>query len=225
MSLRSPGVLDVVDKALTARLRNTHVALPARIEGYDAATQKARVLPLVKGWKRAPDGTRSAVQLPVISAVPVVFPGAGGFRLTFPVEVGDSVLLVFSDYSLDRWLKEGGAVDPIDERTHNLSDAICIPGLRDFGHPLTSAPTDGASLGADGGPTIHFTESAVKLGGSDATQGVILPTPFFGALSTYVQAIVAAMALPVGQAAAITAADNALSAASSGFLSSIVKVK
>lgn len=232
MTLRSPTVLDVVETALTSRLKDTHVALPARVETYDAAKQKVSVLPLIQGWRKDKDtGAKVSVTLPVVSGVPVVFPGAGGFRLTFPVAVGDTVALVFSDYSLDLWLKDGGLVDPRDTRVHHITDAIAIPGLRDFGHPLTSAPTDSMSLGKDGGPTIELKASSVHLGGADASQGVILPDLFLAALKVYVKAVAAATV--AASPAAITTADGIFDLAATGgpgnvpppFKSSIVKVK
>jgi hypothetical protein len=140
--------------------------MPGRVETYDPATQRASVAPLVKDVEVDDEGARTARDFPVITGVPVVFPGAGGFRVTFPVQAGDLVLLVFSDRSLDKLLASSGAeaVDPIDPRQHDLSDAVAIPGLHTFGSPLASAPTDGATIGAEGGPQIKFEQAALKLG-------------------------------------------------------------
>lgn len=116
----------VYEKTLT----NLRVSLPARIERYDSSTQKAEVSPLLE--KRNADGSTTA--LPVITNVPVIFPRGGKARITFPLERGDSVLLVFSDRSLDRWLSgQGQRVTPDDPRKHDLSDAVAIPGLLPFG--------------------------------------------------------------------------------------------
>ena len=56
------------------------------------------------------------------------FPGAGGYRITFPVAEGDTGLLLFAESSLDKWLVSGGTVDPEDDRRHDLTDAVFLPG-------------------------------------------------------------------------------------------------
>ena len=58
----------------------------------------------------------------------------------------------------------GGLVDPEDDRRFDLSDGIFIPGLRDFGHPLKSAPLDRLTLGHDDGVQIHIDKDAIRVG-------------------------------------------------------------
>lgn len=149
-------ILKGAGKRSTADLR---VALPGRIESYDPATQKANVQPLIMDGVTLDDGARGAEALPVVTDVPVIFPGAGAYRLTFPVAAGDIVLLVFASSSLDRWLVRGGMVDPEDDRRHNVSDAVAIPGLFSFNAPPTNAPTTNMVLHAPGGVRL-VTENA-----------------------------------------------------------------
>lgn len=163
----SPTLATVLRAAVKAQLSQARVALPARVESYDASTQQATVQPLIYEGYQDETGERQAERLPVVTGVPVVFPGSGGFRVTFPVAVGDTVLLVFASSSIDRWLALGGEVDPIDDRRHNISDAIAIPGLHSFASPLANAPTSTMSLGNDnGGPTIEISATDIQVGGS-----------------------------------------------------------
>lgn len=164
----TPDLATVLRAATSASLKGVRVALPGRIESYDASTQQAVVQPLLLEGVFDEAGERQTERLPAIAGVPIVFPGAGGFRVTFPVAVGDTVLLVFSSSSIDRWLALGGEVDPQDDRRHHISDAIAIPGLRSFASPLGSAPTTSMSMGKDGGPTIEITGSEVHAGGASA---------------------------------------------------------
>lgn len=119
---------DAINRAIDARLAGVHTALPGRIESYDYTTQKADVQPLIK--KRYRDGTEQS--LPVITDVPVVWPRAGGASLTFPIQQGDGVLLVFAERGLANWLSLGDEQPPPDFAKHQLTDAIAIPGLNDF---------------------------------------------------------------------------------------------
>src|SRR5262249_11851944 len=105
-------------KAGTGALR---VALPGRVEQYDATKQSVDVAPLLKNPFEDQTGALQTESLPVVPGVPVIFPGGGGFRITFPVAAGDTGLLVFSDRSLDRWLAgDGSEVDPVLLNQHHL---------------------------------------------------------------------------------------------------------
>lgn len=135
MSTRTPTLAAVLSAFKAQAFADLRVSMPARVEKYEDSTQLADVQPLLKESYVDEDGERAIARLPVITNVPVVFPGGGGMRITFPVRAGDTVLLVFSDRSIDSWLAQGGEATPEDERRHHLSDAIAIPGL----HPNTAA--------------------------------------------------------------------------------------
>jgi hypothetical protein len=129
------------------------------VESYDATTQKASVQPLIKrGYYDEKGGVRQAESLPIITGVPVLFPGGGGCRITWPIAVGDTVLLVFSEASLDKWVVTGGEVDPRDDRRHSLSDAVAIPGLRPFKN----------ATAADGTNVVIEAPAEIHAGGSSA---------------------------------------------------------
>jgi hypothetical protein len=163
----------VIDKGVESRLRDVHVACPGRIVRYDADKQQADVQPLVQVVYLNEAGDRQVESLPVVPNVPVIFPGAGGFRITFPVtagdEDGDTCLLIFSESSLDRWLDQGGGpLDPQDDRRFHLSDGVAVLGLRDYAHALASAPVDRMTLGKDDGPAIHIDGDGIRIGDNDA---------------------------------------------------------
>jgi hypothetical protein len=151
---------DVVRAFVREGAADLHVSIPAKVVRVELAKGLVDAQPLVKDVF---DG--EAVSVPVITNVPIVWPGAGGFRLTFPIAAGDVVLLVFSDRSLDLWLEKGGEVDPEDPRRHALSDAIAIPGLRSFKEPWSGAAADGVALGKDGGTQVKVKDGAIELGG------------------------------------------------------------
>lgn len=159
----TPTLSEVLDRAIRTRLAGLRVGLPARVESYDAAKHKASVQPLILEGYEGEDGERAVERLPVINDVPVIFPGSGGTRVKFPIAKGDTVFLTFASSSLDRWLVTGGEVDPADERRHDLSDAVAIPGLMDFAHV------------SDHTPMIEFTATEIRAGG---TQALVTKTEF-----------------------------------------------
>ena len=161
----APQTLQEVLSALADTIRlSINTCLPGRITRYDETRQRADVQPLVKLRRLTEESEIAVDTLPVVPAVPVVFPGAGAWRLTFPIQEGSTGLLIFSQASLDRWLVSGGLVDPEDDRRFDLSDGMFIPGLRDFGHPLKSAPLDRLTLGHDEGVQIHIDKDAIRVG-------------------------------------------------------------
>lgn len=85
------------------------------------------VLPLVN--KYAPNG--AAYEYDPIPEVPVLMPAGGGALVSLPVEVGDTVMLMFSMSSIDEFLASDGAnpQTPFNKRSHSLSDAVVLTGL------------------------------------------------------------------------------------------------
>jgi len=129
--------MTVIMEAVRYQLGEVNTAIPAVINKYDPTKQEAEVIPLIK--RKYKDGT--AVDRAPITGVPVVFPAAGGGIITFPVKKGDTVLLIFSQRSIDRWVRgDGSQIDPGDNRKHDISDAIAIPGLFSFSSALQSDP-------------------------------------------------------------------------------------
>jgi hypothetical protein len=169
---RTRTLAEVIDLAVSARLAGLHTHLPARVERYDAATQFADVVPSILARLEDDDGGVTSVPLPVLTNIPVVFPGAGGFRITFPVQPGDTVWLCFSERSIDEWKSLGGQVAPVDPRQHALPDAVALVGLHDTQHAWAGAAADHATLGADQGPQIHLRSDRINLGGDSGLQPV-----------------------------------------------------
>jgi hypothetical protein len=151
----TPILSQVFDAWVDRATRSLMVAKPARVVRWDASLQLIDAQPLTKNSYYDETGVRQTEDWPVVTNVPVCFPGSGGYGMTFPITIGDMVLLVFSDRSLDGFLATGNSVDPGDGRCHHISDAIAIVGLRHFGAgrtgPLQNSPaTACVQIGEDG---------------------------------------------------------------------------
>jgi len=158
---------EVIGLALKAQAIDLHVSCPGRIVRFDADTQLADVKPIIRQI-RPRDGKKVTLPLPVITGVPVQFAGAGGFRLTFPVKKGEPCWLIFADGCIDKYVHKGGEdVDPLDPRTHDLSDAVCILGLRSLQDRLRDVSTNSMKIGKDGGDAqIELFDDRIELGGN-----------------------------------------------------------
>lgn len=128
----SPSLDELLSTVAAAQVSDLHVAMPGIVTAYDRAKNRCSVQPALLRAHIDEEGVRQTEQYPVVTNVPVAMFGGGGFKMTVPLEKGDTVLLIFASGSLDRWLVKGGIVDPEDERTHTLTDAVAIPGLLSF---------------------------------------------------------------------------------------------
>lgn len=126
-----PTFSKVIQAHIDRALCQVHVSMPAEIVSYDRSLQKARVQPLLQ--RQRVDG--QIISFPIISDVPCIFPRTSTSSFTFELKPGDTGTLLVSERSLDRWLTNGGLVDPADFRKFDISDAQFIPGLFPFSDP------------------------------------------------------------------------------------------
>ena len=146
-------IMNVVDGKLLAM----NTALPGEVVSYDSDTGKAEVRAMVRlKWA---DGT--ILTPPIISNVPIVLPRTATASLTLPIAPGDPVLIIFSQWSIDRWLSEGKVVDAGDVRHHSMSDAFAIPGAVSF----KEGPT------GEEGTVLKDGETKMKLDGEKVAIG------------------------------------------------------
>lgn len=115
----------VISEIASGIIRGIHTAIPAVIDSYNHKKMLCNARPSIN--TTFDDGV--VVATPMIYNVPVLFPRSRKAAITFPLEKGDTVLLVFAERSLDEWIEKGGnKVSPEDPRRHDMSDAIAIPG-------------------------------------------------------------------------------------------------
>jgi hypothetical protein len=128
------AVIELVESLMA----DIHTCMPGKVEAYDYASQKATVTPLLR--RAFLDGSQVAHE--PIPGVPVIFPSSSVASMTFPIKAGDTILLVFSEKSLERWLPAGGTADTTVNRHHSLGDAIAIPGLFPLNHSSDAPNND-----------------------------------------------------------------------------------
>lgn len=155
--------------------RDQHTQMPARVVRYFPETCEVELQPCVEDARVTLEGDYEHDAFPMLVGVPVIWPGGGDYRITFPLVPGDTGLVEFMEVSTDKWLFTDGTrvVDPQDPRRKHLSDAVFIPGLRTFQRAWQGARQDAITLGKDGGLQVHISETEVRLGGDAATQAVL----------------------------------------------------
>lgn len=104
----------------------------------------------------ADDGSVSGyADIPLLPHVPVCFPHGGGVSMTFPLAQDDECWVIFGARQIDGWWQSGAAQPPSDFRSHDLSDAVCLPGpwSKPRGSRVKSVSTATAQFRTDDGQT------------------------------------------------------------------------
>lgn len=148
-----------VEETARGVMGEIHTALPGTIMKYDAGAGTATVKPV--GEYVTSGGQR--LEYPVISGAPLVFPvcqsiGAG---IAFPVEKGDSCLIIVSEVELDEW--RSGAKSEGSLR-FDLTSAVVIPGLLDGGSELLKdAESKKAVVVGNGDNRVIVSKTMIRL--------------------------------------------------------------
>lgn len=153
-------LVDVIRDAVRSMLQNVNTALIAKVVAKREKTLDVQpVVSLVVGGEK--------VDYPVFSDVPILWMHGGASHLTFPIVVGDYVLLVFSQRCFDNWYDGKDLQAPPEPRLHDLSDAVAIPGLFNQAGapaiPTETTLTGNMSLGVLGAGDFVALASKVDL--------------------------------------------------------------
>ena len=151
---------DTIEHLFSVMLSSVYTCLPAKIETYDFKQQKASVKPLIK--KAFLDG--DIASQPVITDVPVIFPRSQNSGMTFPLESGDGVLLVFAQRDISSFLNSGQDSESQDPRRFDISDAIAIAGLFSFNQKNIASNGDDLEIQHYGQKVTITKDGDIKLG-------------------------------------------------------------
>jgi Phage protein Gp138 N-terminal domain len=137
----TPELADLLQAAVQSALFELHTAMPGQVVAVQAGAlgrQFVDVRPCLKRSLEVDDDDPGVTapfieeELPTLPRVPVGYPQGGGFFVSLPLQVGDFVLLVFCERSIDRWLATASkarqaAVSTGDVGLHLLDGAVALP--------------------------------------------------------------------------------------------------
>lgn len=175
---RDPQFEDVFSLAIETALATARTMLPGKVVSYDAASQRASIQPQVKEAYLGEDDVRVVQAMPELQDVPVCHFGGASGRITVPVAKGDTGMIIFASSSIARWKLTGSHDDPGDDRHHDISDAVFVPGLHDFAHVPTLAPIDAI-----------VTHGETRVGGPVGTQKMLLAETYRSAEDSMLTAL------------------------------------
>ncbi len=132
---------------------NLRVAMPGIIESYNPKTQTAAIQVAIRERINI-HGNEEWTEIPLLVDVPILFPRAGGYSITFPVRQGDECLVVFTDCCYDAFWQSGGIQNQVERRRHDLSDGMAI--ITGISQPtrLVGVSTDSLQVRNDAGTAV-----------------------------------------------------------------------
>ncbi len=161
------ALLVAVQAALDGFQSKVWTALPVFVQSYNAEKITVECQPTIQAQVRQPDGTWVDTTLPLCVDCPVMFPGGGGFVLTFPINAQDEGLLVFASRCVDAWWQNGGVQKQAELRMHDLSDGFFIPtgGMSNPNVPPNVSTTSAQLRSKDGTVVVDLnaTDKQVKV--------------------------------------------------------------
>lgn len=135
--MKDMSLEEVLKLSFASNSRHLYTALPCivlAVQG-DGSNQQIDVQPSVNTLYK--DG--SDKEHPPIMGVPVIFPSSRTSMLSFPINVGDTVLCIFAQRGIDNFkIGTGLPTRPTDYRKFDKRDAIAIPGLFPFSKALNN---------------------------------------------------------------------------------------
>jgi Phage protein Gp138 N-terminal domain len=177
--MSAPSSREVLDRLLADQRADIHTSFPAQVLAYDAAKQTVDVRPalLREVASDDPSAPWGFEQLPDILDVPIMWPRGGGHVITFPIAVGDWMLVICAEQSTLLWRVSAdvpshpGLVDP-----HGLNGCVAVPGWYPDPQRLTNVSTTDLVIGnLEEDATVRIKANGeVVIGGAAGAQFVAL---------------------------------------------------
>lgn len=169
--------------ALNGNQATIWTAIPAIVQSVNLTAMTLVAQPAIQGIITSPDPSNpnnfidTYVNLPLLADVPILYPSGGGFTLTFPITVGDEVLVHFSSRCIDSWWQNGGIGVPIEMRMHDLSDGFAFCGPKSQPNVVGGISSNSTQLRTNSGAVfLEITSSGVNILGNLKVTGTITST-------------------------------------------------
>lgn len=159
---RAPDLLNIIKDAVSEEILAIWTNLPCEVVSYDPDAVTVEVKPLIRVPVRTPEGSIKMIEIPILQDVPVMFPCAGGFTITHPINVKDECVVSFSSRNIDLWWQSGGVQNPFDTRHHDLSDGFAYFKPQSQAKKIKNISTESLEIRSDDNATkIQITPGGI----------------------------------------------------------------
>lgn len=131
----SNDFIDLIEKGMLDKLADVHTVTIGKITKVNAKTIDVKPV-----FKRKVDDRE--IEYPVFTNIPPIFLNGGTNYISFPLTVGDDVLLVINERCYDNWYEGLNNKTPLEYRMFDYSDSFALVGIRPKSKAIV-IPTDG----------------------------------------------------------------------------------
>lgn len=190
---------ETMRRILETHADDLHVAFPGVVQSYNEERQEADILPGLRRYVRAQDeeAPDETEPVPVLPAVPVLWPGGGGAFFHAGLEAGDGVLVIVCSTDPGAWRASNGErqVEPLTPTRSGLSGAVAIPLYQTRSRSFSPS---GPSLGLDGNAAqIAFVPGQIQAGGAAPVARATNLDQHLAMIASTLQTIGAGLTVPV----------------------------
>ena len=119
------------------RLKEIWTCFPAQVESYDEENDTVDCIPSIM---MIASETFETIEPGILRKVPVVRHGGGGWRIKFPIRVGQQILILVSNRGLDDWKEKLEKGSMPDDGLWSQKDSLAFP--LSIGEDWKTAPTE-----------------------------------------------------------------------------------
>lgn len=157
-----PNLDDLMQTVRDTTSLNINCVNIGKISSFNATLQTAQVQIQIQRVKsQNPDGSTTWNSIPLLLDVPVVVLFGGSAALTFPIQAGDSCIVLFNDRDIDNWFATGQVGNPNTSRYHHLADGIALVGINSMQSAISNYLTTGVRLAYDPNTKIELTHNQI----------------------------------------------------------------
>lgn len=131
----SNDFIDLIEKGMLDKLADVHTVTIGKITKVNAKTIDVKPV-----FKRKVDDRE--IEYPVFTNIPPIFLNGGANYISFPLAIGDDVLLVINERCYDNWYEGLDNKTPLEYRMFDYSDSFALVGIRPKSKAI-NIPTDG----------------------------------------------------------------------------------
>lgn len=159
--INPPELTDLLKELKQEVFKELNCVNIGRIESFDGTEHTATVKLMIDRVKEVkPNGEKVIQPRPLCLRCPAFMLFGGSAYMTFPISQGDECIVLFNDRQIDTWFLTGEQNPPQTGRTHDLSDAIALVGLRSLGNSIASYLETGIRIDS-GTAKIDITDDQI----------------------------------------------------------------
>jgi hypothetical protein len=128
--IQKPDMADTLENLKQDIFKTINCVQIGYVESFNTADQTAVVRLAIKKIKDITlDGRNIIEEQSLLLSCPAFILGGDSY-ISAPIKKGDSCIVLFNDRDIDNWFIDGNVAIPNTRRTHDLSDAFALVGIR-----------------------------------------------------------------------------------------------